>query len=274
MLWRFMLLIIMLPLAEYILSEFKIRTNPKERTFDYIAGIRKKHEEFNSAEAGTHGVIDTDFGNGIFEYKNGTLIDAPDDESPAALHLLEKNATTQRKTLTEHEKMTSLLQLNQKLETDADANAAVRKTFRADRKAKKRRLNDAAKAGLGRGIELLTGETNDDVYMAKSAMQKACNEQAHKSERDKFKGIRASGIFDSKISTGTKRRLEVKGHDNIKRTEGCKSIPLQAKPYRIKRKESHSVAAKQPTAIKSNTQSSGTSALAALAAYGSDSSND
>ena len=88
MLWRFMLLIIILPLAEYILSEFKIRTNPKERTFDYVAGIRKKHEEFDSAEAGTHGVIDTDFGNGIFEYKNGTLIDAPDDESPAALHLL------------------------------------------------------------------------------------------------------------------------------------------------------------------------------------------
>ena len=99
MLWRFMLLIIMLPLAEYILSEFKIRTNPKERTFDYVAGIRKKHEEFNSAEAGTHGVIDTDFGNGIFEYKNGTLIDAPDDESPAALHLLDKNANNQRKTL-------------------------------------------------------------------------------------------------------------------------------------------------------------------------------
>jgi hypothetical protein len=260
--------------AEYILSEFKIRTNPKERTFDYVGGIRKKHEEFDSAEAGTHGVIDTDFGNGIFQYKDGTLIDAPDDESPAALHLLEKNANTQRKTLTEHEKMTSLLQLNQKLETDADANAAVRKTFRFDRKAKKRRLNDAAKAGLGRGIELLTGETNDDVYMAKSAMQKACNEQAHKSERDKFKGIRASGIFDSKISTGAKRRLDVKGHDNIKRTEWCKSRPLQAKPYRIKRKELHSVAVKPPTAIKSNTQSSMTSALAALAAYGSDSSND
>ena len=263
----------MLPLAEYILSEFKIRTNPKERTFDYIVGIRKKHEEFDSAEAGTHGVIDTDFGNGIFEFKDGTLIDAPDDESPAALHLLEKNANNQRKTLTEHEKMTSLLQLNQKLETDADANAAVRKTFRTDRKAKKRRLNDAAKAGLGRGIELLTGERDDDVCMAKSAMQKACNEKAHKSERDKFKGIRASGIFDSKISTGTKRRLDAKGHD-IKRTEGYKSIPLQVKPHRIKRKESHSVAAKQPTAIKSNTQSSGTSALAALAAYGSDSSND
>lgn len=170
--------------------------------------------------------------------------------------------------------MTSLLQLNQKLETDADANAAIRKTFRNDRKAKKRRLNDAAKAGLGRGIELLTGETNDDVCMAKSVMQKACNGQAHKSERDKFKGIRASGIFDSKISTGTKRRLEVKGHDNIKRTERRKSIPLQVKPHRIKRKEYHSVAMKPPTAIKSNTQSSGTSALAALAAYGSDSSND
>ncbi len=66
----------------------------------------------------------------------------------------------------------------------------------------------------------------------------------------------------------------MKGHDNIKRTEGCKSILLHAKPSQIKRKESHSAAAKQPTAIKSNTQSSGTSALDALAAYGSDSSND
>ena len=249
-------------------SEFKIRTNPKERTFDYVVGIRKKQEEFNSAEAGTLGVIDTDFGPGIFEYKDGKITDAPSNE----LNLLEKNACSHRKTLTEHDQMISLLQLNKKLETDADANAALRTTFRKDRKAKKRRLNDAADAGLGRGIEMLSGDTDADVLRAKRAMRKTYDEQAHRSERDKFKGIRASCIFDSKMPQGTKRRIEVKAHHGANRTERCETKQIEFKPHRLRKKETSSVAAvKAPVASNSYIPSAESSALAALAAYGSDS---
>ncbi|KAL7493935.1 hypothetical protein ACHAWT_005332 [Skeletonema menzelii] len=252
--------------------EFRIRTNPKERTFDYVVGIRKKIEEFNSVEAGTKGVIDTDFGPGIFEYSNGK-IDAPSIDNPESLHLLEKNARGHRKTLTEHEQMRSLLQLNTKLETDADANAALRSTFRKDRKAKKRRLVDAASAGLGRGIEM-ADETDDDVFTAKRLMQKTAHDkQAHQLERDNFNGLRASGIFGSKAVKGTKR-LDVKryetGQNSHKKRSEAKKL-LESKPYRIKKKATDAAtAAVKPTTAEIFNASS-VSALDALAAYGSES---
>jgi len=247
--------------------EFKIRTNPKERTFDYVVGIRKKIEEFDSPEAGTHGVIDTDFGPGIFEYRNGK-VDAPSDESPGALHLLEKNARNHRKTLTEHQQMSSLLRLNTKLETDADANAALRSSFREDRKAKKRRLNDAA----GRGIEMLE-ETDADASTAKMLMQKTYDKQAHQSERNNFKSLRASSIFGSESLTGM-NRFEVKNHGTGKFNQGkkCEVQEYERKPHRIRKKET-SAALKPKTASNnpSNNAAPYASALAALSMYGSDS---
>eukprot|EP00984_Skeletonema_dohrnii_P030082 scaffold21211_cov135-Skeletonema_dohrnii-CCMP3373.AAC.3 len=252
-----------------------IRTNPKERTFDYVVGIRKKAEEFNSTEAGTHGVIDTEFGPGIFEYRDGK-IDAPSKESPEALHLMEKNARSHRKTLTEHEQMSSLIQLNTKLETDADANAALRSTFRKDRKSKKRRLKDAASAGLGRGIEM-SEETDDDVFTAKRLMQTKYDKQAHQSERDSYKSLRASGIFGSKTLKGTKQ-LDFKPHETGKYTQKKRSEEQAfRKPHRIRKKDT--TAAAKPKNPSNNCESNNAShvnvsALDALAAYGSDSDSN
>jgi len=258
-------------------SEFKIRTNPKDGTFDYVVGIRKKIVEFNSTEAGTHGIIDTDFGPGIFEYRDGK-IDAPSKESPEALHLLEKNARSHRKTLTEHEQMSSLLQLNTKLETDADANAALRSTFRKDRKAKKRRLKDAASAGLGRGIEM-SEETDDDVFTAKRLMQTKYDMQAHQVERDSYKSLRASGIFGSKTLKGTKQ-IDSKTHETGKHSQKKRfqAHKIERKPHRIRKKDTR--VAVKPNNPSNNCESNNAShvnvsALDALAAYGSDSdSND
>lgn len=257
--------------------EFKIRTNPKDGTFDYVVGIRKKIEEFNSTEAGTHGVIDTDFGPGIFEYRDGK-IDAPSKESPEALHLLEKNARSHRKTLTEHEQMSSLLQLNTKLETDADANAALRSTFRKDRKAKKRRLKDAISAGLGRGIEM-SEETDDDVFTAKRLMQTKYDMQAHQLERDSYKSLRASGIFGSKTLKGTKQ-IDSKMHETGKHSQKKRfqAHKIERKPHRIRKKDTRvAVKPKNPSnnCESNNASHVNVSALDALAAYGSDSdSND
>ena len=247
----------------HLCSEFKIRTNPKQRSFDYILGIRKKKEEFDSAAAGTHGVIDTDFGDGIFEFRDGK-VDAISGDA-ASLQLLEKNARSHRKTLTEHEQMCSLLQLNAKLETDADANAALRSTFRDDRKAKKRRLEDAASAGLGRGIEM-SKETDSDVIMAKRFMQNTLDKRARKSERDNFKSLRASGIFGSKTSTGTKR---IETHHQPKQSSQTR-IPV------IKSNKSMGAATLRIVSKKAesnNTKSA--SALGALSSmYGTDSDSE
>lgn len=189
--------------------EFKIRTNPKERTFDYTSGIRKKVEEFDSAEAGTHGVIDTEFGNGILQYKNGK-VDASDalDGTADALHLLEKNVSGHRKAMTEHEHMNSLIELNSRMDEDADANATVRASFRKDRKAKKRRLGEAAGMGLGRGIEL-SGVTKEDESLAKQAIDKRRISRdagkAYQSEKDKFRSVRTGSIFGSQKSSKQRR---------------------------------------------------------------------
>jgi hypothetical protein len=184
--------------------EFKIRTNPKERTFDYVVGLRKKVEEFDSAEAGTHGVVDTEFGNGLLQYKNGKV----EGEAAAgtttalasnSLQLLEKNVAGHRKVQTEHEHMTSLLKLNSKMGDDADANASLRSAFRKDRKAKKRRLGEAAGLGLGRGIELK--ESNDeDTALAKLTMdrrrkmERSGRSSAHQAENDRFR-VQGEGVF-------------------------------------------------------------------------------
>ena len=42
-----------------------IRTNAKVQCFDYISGIHKKVEEFDTLDAGTLSVIDTDYGNAL-----------------------------------------------------------------------------------------------------------------------------------------------------------------------------------------------------------------
>jgi len=190
--------------------EFRIRTNPKERTFDYVSGIRKKVEEFDSAEAGTHGVIDTELGNGILQYKNGKI--QGDDQTTSvstSLNLLERNVAGHRKVQTEHEHMESLLELNSWKDEDADANAAVRASFRKDRKDKKRRLKDASSLGLGRGIEL-KGITADDANAAKYTMdmhkRHKSSVNAHQSEKDKFVSVRSGSIFSQQKKKKSSRR--------------------------------------------------------------------
>ncbi len=149
------------------------------------------------------GVIDTEISDGIHQFKNGVIAVSSTDESQnistiGALHLLEKNAAGHRKILTEHDQMVSLLQINSKMGEDADVNAALRATFRKDRKAKRQRFSDASKIGLGRGIEL-AGLTEEDRNNAKIAMniKKGLGNSAHESERKLFQSIRSDGIFSS-----------------------------------------------------------------------------
>mmetsp|Transcript_26787 Transcript_26787/g.48566 ORF Transcript_26787/g.48566 Transcript_26787/m.48566 type:complete len:363 (+) Transcript_26787:18-1106(+) len=263
--------------------EFKIRTNPKERTFDYTSGIRKKVEEFDSAEAGTHGVIDTEIGNGILQYKNGKVLDDDGTGNTAtttsALHLLEKNVTGHRKAQTEHEHMTSLLELNSKMVEDADANASVRASFRKDRKAKKRRLGEAVKKGLGRGIEMLSGGMEEDATLAKQAMdgrrRRREGGRAHRSELDKFRSVRTGSIFGSERSSSKRksssRRSTTKTEKlERKRTDANETKPVQKQKITIHHQISASGSRKRTkdeTAVAIDN-----SALAALSSfYASDS---
>lgn len=252
--------------------EFKIRTNPKERTFDYVVGIRKKVEEFDSAEAGTHGVIDTEFGNGILQYKNGKV----EGEAPAfttnSLQLLEKNVAGHRKTLTEHEHLTSLIKFNSKMGEDADANASLRSVFRKDRKAKKRRLGEAVQLGLGRGIEMKEGN-NEDITLAKSTINmhkktERSSRNAYHVENERFREARRGSIFASKpISGRVKSKSSCAQPTIISKTEGSEQQIL------LGSKQSHCLSKKRADTHVTHTHaSSGGGSLAQLAScYASDS---
>ena len=175
-------------------SEFIIRTNPKGRCFDYISGIKKKMEEFDTAEAGTLGVIDTDIGNGIFSSSDaGVSIDENDDIA----HMEKQNEDIRRV----NGKMDAIRQSFEFQRThmmdDHASNAKLRASFRVDRKAKKQRLAKAASMGLGRGIEVSEEQKADLIY-ASRAFEDSFEIQHRKvvqRETNAFGQVRKQSIF-------------------------------------------------------------------------------
>lgn len=258
--------------------EFKIRTNPKEQTFDYVSGIRRKIEEFDSREAGTLGVIDTDAGAGIYQYKGGELEDADKDHVDVALQALEKSARGERKAMTEYEQMESLYRVNTRMEADADANALLRSGYRKERKAKKRRFEDAKKLGLGRGISL-AGETEQDMAHAKVTMglrdHAREEKQAFGSEKEAFRSIRTGSIFSSekekqhRSGSGISRSKKIKAAAS--NDPKVSNMPVQSREKKkiiLCPRSTKNGTKMETTAVESTVS---TDAISALAGYGSDS---
>jgi len=151
-------------------QKFIIRTDPKGRCFDYTMGIHKKVEEFDTVDAGTLGVIDTDVGNGIVPSSSlchdssschrRTAVDNSNNDKNNPLEKLETRMTGERKAMTERDAMELLLTHNKStMFDDASSNSALRSTYRNVRNAKRRRLRNAQDVGLGKGIELHDKDT-------------------------------------------------------------------------------------------------------------------
>ena len=183
---------------------FVIRTNPKERCFDYTSGIRKKQEDFDTKEAQSLGYIDTDQTDG----KNVILTHSNDNmnHESNALDGLAKEAMGQRKAMTERDALQFLLdQNNVTKRLDSDSNSQLRGIYRKERKAKKKRLQNAASLGLGYGIELLDhndGKTTSTV-IPKSTRDAIRHRHAKQNEQKSFSKL--NSIF-SNYSKKSKRR--------------------------------------------------------------------
>ena len=195
-------------------EEFVIRTNPKERSFDYVKGIKKRVQEFDTKEAGTLGVIDTDVGNGIESWCSAEPdVHKKDKKNP--LSRLESRIVGERKAMTDRDAMDYLLDHNRTtLQDDAKSNSNLRAHYRIERKAKKRRLGQAAAAGLGRGIELAESESGD-LFLAKEVFKndESPNEIQRGSRRrelENFRNLRTESLF-GKVS-------ETKGHPSANKT--------------------------------------------------------
>jgi coiled-coil domain-containing protein 130 len=208
-------------------SKFVIRTNPKGRCFDYISGIKKKVEEFDTIDAKSLGMIDTEDGNGIQSFTNRNMTRSTNEckkstsvnintstSTSNAIDKLQKEKIGERKAMTERDAMEKLMKYNNiTMLNDATSNSNLRSKYRVVRKAKKRRLEEAQRKGLGMGIELLES-TDADSNLSHSVFvfhneknvngikknddavaRRIRHEKSQKVEKQKFGTIRASSIF-------------------------------------------------------------------------------
>jgi len=198
-------------------QKFIIRTDPKGRCFDYTMGIHKKVEEFDTVDAGTLGVVDTDRGNGIVPSSSlchdssschqRTAVDNNNNDKNNPLEKLETRRTGERKAMTERDAMQFLLTHNKStMFDDASSNSALRSTYRNVRNAKRRRLRNAQDVGLGKGIELYDKDTikmsPEDSLAFFRAEDGIKDNLSWERETKKFASIRTTSI----LSDGSRRR--------------------------------------------------------------------
>lgn len=175
---------------------FHIRTNPKEQCFDYVSGIKRKIEEFDTVDAKSLGVIDTEYGMAIHNFHNGKI---DKDLTHNAIDQLQTRIVGKRKAISEREQMEQLIQHNDLKKNDADVNSKVRASFRVERKSKKKRVSEVNRLGLGKGI-LLDNGRDSDLQTSRSALNNSQvrHVKSKSLETSKFRAIRQGGIFDTK----------------------------------------------------------------------------
>jgi len=206
--------------------EFLVRTDPKGRTFEYVEGLKKKNEEWDVAEAGSLGIIDTESGRG------GILREG---SSSQGINLLEKRAAGKRKVLTEIERMQELIRSSgDRGWNDSGRNAGLRATYRTERKAKRRRIKEAKNLGLGEGIEILPGTA---VERAQALLAFEDDNVRHRKisqkEKNTFYKLRSSSIFGVKNKVEKKSTrlvctpMGIKNHSIIKNDQNSREICIK-----------------------------------------------
>jgi coiled-coil domain-containing protein 130 len=186
---------------------FAIRTNPEQKCFDYVIGIKKKMEEFDTVEAKSLGVIDTDFGHAIYNFTDGMLQGTSGD---SALDRLEIEVVGERKAISEHDAINMLMKHNHGiLYDDATSNSNIRANYRIKRNEKKRKVSEAKSLGLGKDI-VLDDAKDEDASISRLAFDRkdVKHEKSKSKEMAKFRSIRERITFGKNngaipVGTGT-----------------------------------------------------------------------
>jgi coiled-coil domain-containing protein 130 len=181
------------PILEFQLScrkcqhPWRIRTNPKERGFDYVEGITIQAGQEDVVQQPSSSVEDMTSSQGIIVTN---------------LDRLESVARGQRSSITEIERLQAIQQLNSKTTLeDADLNAVIRKGFRGDRKLNLVKRQQAAKIGWREGMQWLNSSLDDQVAAKTTVYGKA-----HDTEKRHFGKVRKSSIFGKHSRKETKRK--------------------------------------------------------------------
>jgi hypothetical protein len=172
-------------------QEFRIRNDPQRSMFVYVSGIKRKIEEFDTIEAESHGIIDTDNGNMIIQNGAGNVQSTILDP----LSKLETRMAGERKALSDRDSLEFLLKHNAvTMFDDGACNSKLRSVYRVDRKARKRRFEAASALGLGESFEL-QDHLSEDVDKAKAVLKQKPRSSSTDEEKLRFRKIRTESIF-------------------------------------------------------------------------------
>jgi hypothetical protein len=243
--------------------KFRIRTNPQERGFDYVEGIKIQAGQEPSTE--------------LLESTLATKMNVRD-----GLAKLEAAAQGKHQRKTEYEELQRLQKLNHtSMLNDADSNANVRARFRKDRKDKRARIQHASSLGWRQGMEVV-GPSLDDAVTAKDTVFG----RSKATEKKRFGALKKSSIFSNEkpkrrrgqmdeevdaaqlplvVSSNTpQRESAVPSHTNVE----------SKKLRKIKKKIVTGHAATTQSSLTAPSPNAASSLSEMLAAYGSDTDED
>jgi len=172
---------------------FVIRTNPSQQTFDYVKGIQKR-----SAATTTIPTTSSTDNKDEISILESNLTSTKKQTNHMAQ--LEHQAQELRKAVSERQQLESLQQIQMDTyRDDAHNNANIRAKYRQERNAKRQRQQEASKLGLGRGIELLPLQEQEQVSAFPELL--LVRDMAKKDERQRFSKVRTESIFTSRAGT-------------------------------------------------------------------------
>jgi len=186
---------------------FVIRTDPANRGFAYVSGIRQKLRQQHHQDGGD-GII---------------AEDGPDDtrserekekDVASAFERLEKAQAGMRKAMTESERMVAMQKSSDGMyRDDATNNSKLRSAFRVDRRKRKRAIQRGQSLGWRRGMALVDDVDDADRCEAQSAV--FGNSRA--TEQKRLSAVRRASIFSGagKSKRSSRRKRETKSTRNL-----------------------------------------------------------
>ena len=217
-------------------SKFLIKTNPKGRCFDYVKGIKKKVEEFDTIEAQSLGVIEIGDDNctkGIVPFTmNDKEKEMINDNVCNPIDKLENVASGKRKALSERDQMEALINIQSHVMlNDADSNSIIRSKYRTKRIDRKKRMEETNSYGLGKGIllgekKVLNKSDICSLINRKECVQRRKQIKMKDDERNRWLKLRSKSIFahDSSIKAHTISRKQRSKNKNNSSTSTKKQL--------------------------------------------------
>lgn len=167
-----------------------IRTDPKERGFEYRYGVKRQAGQDRKVVEASLGAEGTAVATETVTNLGRSL------DNLEAAAVAGKTHNGEKLPLADLEELEALRKLNERASSegkDVDYNASIRKSFRTDRRENRRRLVGAGSLGWRKGMSLLPS-SESDVLTSKET----CYGRASINERSKLSRVRKSSIFDSR----------------------------------------------------------------------------